>query len=484
MSNYLALYRKWRPKNFDDLVGQEHVARTLSNAITGHKLAHAYLFTGPRGTGKTSTARIFAKSLNCAQGPTIHPCEQCPACEGINRGNFPDVIEIDAASNRGVDDARDLRDRVRFAPTHGRYKVFIIDEVHMLTNEAFNALLKTIEEPPPNLVFVLATTDVHKVLPTIISRCQRFDFQRIPFADLVARLRFVTEQEGFTVDQTGLEAIAKRADGGLRDALSLLDQVRSCASSETISAQDVFEALGIVSNEAVVGIVRAIADNQVVPAIEGLQALLAAGFDHNAVIRELLEFCRHLLLVGVAGDRAQALEIPPAQWQPLQELATRLATPEVLYAMEVLRETETLLKGSNQMTVWLEMALIRLCQRQDIPSITDLMRRVSALEEKMANVGSLPTGAQRPARPAYAAPPSPAPAATPAPAAQAAVPVPSVPSPVASAAIPAATAQPAAAPLPEASVEGGDDLVTLLAALSRVHRSTHSLLEQHGIYAR
>lgn len=479
MSTYLALYRKWRPKNFEDLVGQEHVARTLSNAITGSKLAHAYLFTGPRGTGKTSTARIFAKSLNCASGPTVRPCETCAACEGINRGNFPDVIEIDAASNRGVDDARDLRDRVRFAPTHGRYKVFIIDEVHMLTNEAFNALLKTIEEPPPNLVFILATTDVHKVLPTIISRCQRFDFQRIAFTDLVGRLRFVTEQEGFSLETAGLEAIAKRADGGLRDALSLLDQVRACASTETISAADVFNALGIVSNEAVVNIVRSIADSQVVPAIEGLQALLAAGFDHHGIIRELLEFFRHMMLVGVAGDRTQALEIPEAQLTALKELAPRLSMPEILYAMEVLRETENLLKGSNQMTVWLEMALIRLSQREEIPSVTDLMRRVAALEERMAG-GLQPAPGPRPTTRPTMAPPA---AVAPAP-----VPAQPAPTPVsAPAAAPPAAVPAVAAPVPvaaEPAPDGGDDLVTFLGVLARVHRSTHSLLEQHGLYAR
>lgn len=485
MSTYLALYRKWRPRNFAGLVGQEHVARTLSNAITGNKLAHAYLFTGPRGTGKTSSARIFAKSLNCAEGPTVTPCERCAACEGIAKGNFPDVIEIDAASNRGVDDARDLRERVRFAPTQGRFKVFIIDEVHMLTNEAFNALLKTIEEPPPNLVFVLATTDVHKVLPTIISRCQRFDFQRIPFKPLVDHLGYVAGEEGLKVDPAGIAAIAKRADGGLRDALSLLDQVRACAPGSDIGAEDVFNALGLVSNEAVTAVARAIADGQVVDALSGVHALLGKGYDHHAVLRELVETFRHLMIVGLAPDRSGSFDLPETQLDALREIATRFSGPEILYALEVLRETEDLLKGSNQMTIWLEMGMMRLCERADIPSISNLTRRVEALEERLSS-GAVPQGRPAPgARPAYAAP---APVSTPQ------VQTPQAPAPAAPVAPvqPAMSAAPSPSPVPDttpasglpfpAASAGSDDAHgAFLAALARVHRSTHSLLEQHAL---
>ncbi|MBO9539556.1 DNA polymerase III subunit gamma/tau [bacterium] len=491
MSTYLALYRKWRPRNFAGLVGQEHVARTLSNAITGNKLAHAYLFTGPRGTGKTSSARIFAKSLNCAEGPTVTPCERCAACEGISRGNFPDVIEIDAASNRGVDDARDLRDRVRFAPTQGRYKVFIIDEVHMLTNEAFNALLKTIEEPPPNLVFVLATTDVHKVLPTIISRCQRFDFQRIAFKALIQHLGYVSTEEGLSVDPAGIAAIAKRADGGLRDALSLLDQVRACAPGTTISAEDVFNALGLVSNEALTAVAQAIADAQVVDAITGVHALLAKGYDHHAVLREMVETFRHLMLVGLAPDRAAAFELPDTQVDALKAIASRFSSPELLYALEVLRETEDLLKGSNQMTIWLELAMIRLCERADIPSIANLTRRIEALEERLANGAPAP-GRPAPARQTYAAPqaaPVQAPTMSPPPQAPTmappvAAPAPSPMSPVEVAPQAAAMAPGTGLPFPSAHVDAGDAHGTFLASLARVHRSTHSLLEQHALYVR
>ncbi|HEY9900351.1 MAG TPA: DNA polymerase III subunit gamma/tau [Pantanalinema sp.] len=479
MSTYLALYRKWRPRNFAGLVGQEHVARTLSNAITGNKLAHAYLFTGPRGTGKTSSARIFAKSLNCAEGPTVTPCERCAACEGISRGNFPDVIEIDAASNRGVDDARDLRDRVRFAPTQGRYKVFIIDEVHMLTNEAFNALLKTIEEPPPNLVFVLATTDVHKVLPTIISRCQRFDFQRIAFKPLVDHLGYVALEEGLQVDPAGIAAIAKRADGGLRDALSMLDQVRACAPGTAISAEDVFNALGLVSNEALTEVARAIAETRVVDAIAGVHALLAKGYDHHAVLRELVETFRHLMLVGLAPDRAGAFELPETQLEALGAIAARFSSPELLYALEVLRETEDLLKGSNQMTIWLEMAMMRLCERADIPSFANLTRRIEALEERLANAPAS-QGRPGPARSPYAAPVQAAPvqsAPPPAPIAPAAP-------PAEAPAAPAGPAPGAGLPFPSAQPGADDVHAAFLAALARVHRSTHSLLEQHALHVR
>lgn len=481
MSNYLALYRKWRPRNFAELVGQEHVARTLSNAITSNQLAHAYLFTGPRGTGKTSSARIFAKSLNCEAGPTVSPCDACAACLAITQGCFADVIEIDAASNRGVDDARDLRDRVRFAPTHGRFKVFIIDEVHMLTNEAFNALLKTIEEPPPKLVFILATTDVHKVLPTIISRTQRFDFQRIPFKLLVGHLRHVAQQERMEIAEAGIEAIAKRADGGLRDALSLLDQVRSCAAAETITLEDVFAALGLVSHEAVASIVRAIADAEVTSALEGVNGLLGSGFDHHAVVRELLECFRNLMLVGVAGDRVSALQLPELQLETLKALAVRFTGPEILYALEVLRETETMLKGSNQMTIWLEMAAIRLCQRQEIPSISALARRVSALEERLAQ-GSLGPPARAAARPVPAKGPVSQPIAQTRPPASNApvanppvIPVPRTPS-----------GRDPEAPAPRLfpHADETEALATLLPALARIHRSTHSLLEQHALYAR
>ncbi len=490
MTERQALYRKHRPQTFSDLVGQEHISSTLGNAILGGKIAHAYLFTGPRGTGKTSSARILAKALNCAHGPTPNPCvvrrddpesmaAACHACKSITEGSFVDVIEIDAASNNGVDDARDLREKVRFAPVLGRYKVYIIDEVHMLSNAAFNALLKTIEEPPPNLVFILATTDIHKVLPTVISRCQRFDFQRIPFGAMVAHVEAIAQQENVSVERAGIEALAKRADGGLRDALSLLDQVIS-TGSRTITTEDIFDALGLMSAEAVLGLGKALADRLPAEAIAVIQSLLARGYDHHAVLREWMELYRHLMLLQMAGDRAAALEVPSWLLDGLRPLTARFSASEVLYSLEVLRETEGLLKGSHQMTIWLEIAAIRLASRDDVPSIKALTDRVNELEERIAALSHgnsrPPLREAAPARPAPA-PPSSAPASLPAPAprVEPARDLPSREDPVAATLLPMAALLPAGA---------ADVLGKVIDGVNRVHRSTGSLLAQHGVFAR
>ena len=294
---YVALYRKWRPQGFDALVGQEAVRTALTNALETGRIAHAYLFAGPRGTGKTSTAKILAKAVNCEHGPTPNPCNECRNCVRINDGTSMDVFEIDAASNRGIDEIRDLREKVAFAPVSGRYKVYIIDEVHMLTTEAFNALLKTLEEPPPHVIFILATTEPHKIPATIHSRCQRFDFRRVTDADIVKRLREVADGSGIAADDDALQLIAVQADGGMRDALSLLDQCGVMA--ERVTAETVRSVLGIVGREALRELVKAIGEGQVPKTLEFLETLLAGGKDVKQIITELAEYLRAVLLYKI-----------------------------------------------------------------------------------------------------------------------------------------------------------------------------------------
>ena len=297
---YVALYRKWRPQGFDSLVGQEAVRTALTNALETGRIAHAYLFAGPRGTGKTSTAKILAKAVNCEHGPTPNPCNKCQNCVRINDGTSMDVFEIDAASNRGIDEIRDLREKVAFAPVNGRYKVYIIDEVHMLTTEAFNALLKTLEEPPPHVIFILATTEPHKIPATIHSRCQRFDFKRVTDSDIVKRLREVADGSGIAADDDALQLIAVQADGGMRDALSLLDQCGVMA--ERVSAETVRSVLGIVGREALRELVKAVGEGNVPKSLELLEALLAGGKDVKQIITELAEYLRAVLLYKASPE--------------------------------------------------------------------------------------------------------------------------------------------------------------------------------------
>jgi DNA polymerase-3 subunit gamma/tau len=445
MSQYLALYRKYRPATFAELVGQEPVARTLASAIKQGRLGHAYLFCGPRGTGKTSVARILAKSVNCATGPTDFPCGNCANCREITNGNNLDVIEIDAASNNGVDNIRDLQDRVALAPVSGRYKVYIIDEVHMLSQGAFNALLKTLEEPPPNVLFILATTDPHKVLPTIISRCQRFDFGRIALGPLVGRLRHVADAEGLSIEDAGLEAIARRANGGLRDALSLLDQIAAMADGQAVTSVEVAASLGLLSGESVCALGGAVLDGDVATALETASGILAAGYDHGTVLRELMAHFRNLMLLQLAPERAEALDVPTAQLDELRAQAGRATAAELPWILDTLNETEGTVRRSPQQAIWLELGLIKVATRPAIPSLAELVERVARLESALSGGAPLPAPAPRAAAPARPAPVPPAPTPAPAPAPRTTEPV---PAPVAERPAPVEPAPPAAVERP------------------------------------
>ena len=305
---YEVLARKWRPRTFDDVVGQDHVTRTLANAIEQDRIAHAYLFIGPRGIGKTTLSRIFAMALNCAHGPTMKPCGTCDNCKGIAASSDMDVIELDAASNNKVDDIHEVLDQVQFAPTHSRFKIFILDEVHMLTPAAFNALLKTLEEPPPYVKFIFATTEGDKVLPTIISRCQRFDLRRISSADIVRRLRFICNAEQITITEDALLAIARGSNGGLRDALSALDQLIAFKGTDVTEA-DVLAVFGLVSREALEGLAGCILSGDIAGILKAVDHFERAGKDMRRLTAELLTHFRNLLVYQQAGEEAAKRDV-------------------------------------------------------------------------------------------------------------------------------------------------------------------------------
>lgn len=376
---YVALYRKWRPQGFDSLVGQEAVRTALTNALETGRIAHAYLFAGPRGTGKTSTAKILAKAVNCEHGPTPNPCNKCQNCVRINDGTSMDVFEIDAASNRGIDEIRDLREKVAFAPVNGRYKVYIIDEVHMLTTEAFNALLKTLEEPPPHVIFILATTEPHKIPATIHSRCQRFDFKRVTDSDIVKRLREVADGSGIAADDDALQLIAVQADGGMRDALSLLDQCGVMA--ERVSAETVRSVLGIVGREALRELVKAVGEGNVPKALELLEALLAGGKDVKQIITELAEYLRAVLLYKASPEYREIYLTDTKE--AIAAMEGLFSTDRLMAAQERLHQCMLELRQSVRGRIAAEMCLFDLC-RVEGSTLAALTARVEKLEARLA----------------------------------------------------------------------------------------------------
>lgn len=351
--NYISLYRKWRSQTFDEVLGQEHITRTLKNAVSLGRIAHAYLFSGPRGTGKTSTARILAKALNCQSGPRPDPCQSCENCQRIREGNSLDVLEIDAASNRGIDEIRELRERVKFSPVEGRYKVYIIDEVHMLTTEAFNALLKTLEEPPEHVVFVLCTTEAHKLPPTILSRCQRFDFRRIPAPLIKERLLQIIEAEGASIEEEALDIVVAAASGSFRDGQSILEQLLSYSSSHA-TAQDAREVLGIMEDDWLARLSESILRADLKAILLVLNDLFSLGYDPRHLTRELIQFIRQLLAISLGA--------PSGSWQErekkLQELKTLADPKSMLTLLEPLSALESQMRFTVEPRYILETTLL------------------------------------------------------------------------------------------------------------------------------
>lgn len=378
--SYLVLARKWRPQVFEDVVGQEHVARTLQNAIKSGRVAHAYLFTGARGVGKTSAARIFAKALNCVTGPTPVPCNTCESCKEISSGSSMDVFEIDGASNTGVDDVRELRENIKFPPIKGRYRVYIIDEVHMLSTNAFNALLKTLEEPPPHVVFVFATTEPQKIPVTILSRCQEFDFKRIPTLLIQERLRSIAESEGIKISDKGLHIIAREADGGMRDAQSILDQVISFAGEE-VSDEDVTKILGVIDREVLKDTVDNILKRNPAGCIELVEKVYDYGYDVRLFYKNLLEYLRNLTVLKVINEPGQLIDLPEGEVAELKRLSDGFSQEELQQLFVILSRGEDELKRSSSPRLSLEMTLIRMATLRSLVPIAELIERVKGLEE-------------------------------------------------------------------------------------------------------
>jgi DNA polymerase-3 subunit gamma/tau len=356
-----ALYRRWRSQTFDEVVGQEHVTQTLRNALRDNRVAHAYLFAGPRGTGKTSMARIMAKALNCTAPEEERPCNRCPTCVAISEGRMIDLIEIDAASNNSVEDVRELREKVGFRPSEGRYKLYIIDEIHMLSGSAFNALLKTLEEPPPHARFILATTEPHKIPATVLSRCQRFDFRRIPVPEIAAHLRHIVEAEGFRADEDALNAIARSAQGCMRDAISLLDQMFSYGA-EVVTIEQVQQVLGSVSAHLVSGLVDAVASRDTAAGLKLIQQLVLEGASLTEFTHQVVEHLRGLMLLQMTGDAVLLAELPAESVRQMQAQAQRMNLSLTLFAVKRFSEAIPQLKGGYQPQLPLELALVEAVQ--------------------------------------------------------------------------------------------------------------------------
>jgi len=401
--SYLVLARKWRPQCFDDIAGQEHITRTLSNAIRSNRIAHAYLFTGVRGVGKTTAARILAKALNCERGPTPNPCNQCSACAEITSGNCIDVLEIDGASNRGIDEIRQIIENVRYQPAQCRFKIYVIDEVHQVTRDAFNALLKTLEEPPPSVKFILATTEPHRLPETILSRCQRYDFRRITLREIVRRLDEISQQEGLKITKGALVLLAREADGSMRDAQSLLEQVLACVEPGSKSHDETAvderlleEILGLAERQVLYELSNAVIQGNAQRCIELIAKVVVEGRDLGRLSRDLVEHFRNLLVVRLAKadakeveafGKGQLLDLPDQEIEDLRTQVADLSTEALLDYFDFMAAGDEEVNRSSNPRFPLETVLVRLATLPKTLPITQLLERLEKLEKKLPGAG-------------------------------------------------------------------------------------------------
>ena len=387
--SYLVLARKHRPQTFDEVVGQDHVTQTLKNAIGSDRVAHALLFAGPRGVGKTSVARIMAKAMNCAQGPTTSPCNVCPSCEEITESAAMDVFEIDGASNRGIDEIRELRENIKYMPSRSRFKIYIIDEVHMLTAPAFNALLKTLEEPPSHVLFFFATTEAHKIPTTILSRCQRHNFKRIGFEQIVVSLQQVCQKSSFQISEESLQLLAQEAGGSMRDALSLLDQIMAYSES-TISHEEVLEALGAVDRKVLFDLCGALLGNDIVSALNLLDDLYSRGYDLKRLYRQILEHLRHLLIVKLDTKNHNLLALPDHEITMLKAQAEGLSLESIHQFFTIAFESEASIRFSDQPRLTLEALFVRLFQLKKVTSLDRIIAGIDTVANALGTQGKMP----------------------------------------------------------------------------------------------